>query len=73
MDIDWSKFVETVLATIVFSLIGIVMFAACFAIVSAIAPFSLRKELEEDQNVALAILMGSVVIGLSIIIAAAVG
>ncbi len=73
MDIDWSKFVETVLATIVFSLIGIVMFAACFALISAIAPFSLRKELEEDQNVAIAILIGSVIVGIAIIIASAVG
>jgi uncharacterized membrane protein YjfL (UPF0719 family) len=73
MDIDWSKFIEAVLAGIVFSLIGIVMFAACFAVISAIAPFSLRKEIEEDQNVALAVLIGAVIIGISIIIASAVG
>jgi putative membrane protein len=35
-------------------------------------PFSLRKEIEEDQNTALAIIIGSVIIGMSIIIAAAI-
>jgi len=37
-----------------------------------LSPFSVRKEIEEDQNTALAIILGSVLIGLSIIIAAAI-
>ncbi len=37
-----------------------------------VAPFSVRKEIEEAQNTALGILMGSVIIGLAIIIAAAI-
>jgi uncharacterized membrane protein YjfL (UPF0719 family) len=61
------------MATLAYSLLGIVMFAASFAIIRFMTPFSLRKEIEEDQNTALAILIGSVIIGLAIIIAAAVG
>jgi len=38
-----------------------------------IAPFSLRKELAEDDNVAVGVVLGSIVIGLSIIIASAIG
>ena len=38
-----------------------------------LAQESIRKEIEEDQNTALAVLMGSLIIGLSIIIAAAIG
>jgi uncharacterized membrane protein YjfL (UPF0719 family) len=38
-----------------------------------VIPFSVRKEIEEDQNTALAIIMGSVILGLAIIIAASVG
>jgi uncharacterized membrane protein YjfL (UPF0719 family) len=49
------------------------MFAASFALISFLAPFSLRKEIEEDHNTALAILIGAVIIGLSIIISAAIG
>jgi hypothetical protein len=41
-------------------------------VISKLAPFSIRKEIEEDQNTALAILIGSVILGLSWIIAAAI-
>ncbi len=59
------------LATIVYSVVGIVVFAVAFFIMVKIAPFSVKKEIEEDQNTSLGILMGSVFIGLAIIIAAA--
>ncbi|HEX4335327.1 MAG TPA: DUF350 domain-containing protein [Polyangiaceae bacterium] len=64
---------EALLLTFAYSLLGIVVFAISFALIAKIAPFSLRKEIEEDQNVALAILIGAVILGLSIIIASAVG
>ena len=58
--------------TFVYCGVGMLVFVAFFAMVVRGAPFSVIKEIEEDQNVALAVLMGSVVIGLSIIIAAAI-
>jgi putative membrane protein len=70
---DWVKMVQTFGLSIVYSLVGIAMFAASFLIIKLVTPFSLRKEIEEDQNTALAILIGSVILGLSIIIAAAIG
>ena len=36
------------------------------------AGFSVRKEIAEDQNTALAIVMGSVILGIAIIVASAV-
>lgn len=71
--ISWAPFFKALIASIVYSLIGIVMFAASFLIIRLLTPFSLRKEIEEDHNTALAILIGSVILGLSIIIAAAIG
>ena len=62
---------NVLLATVVYSVVGIVVFAAAFFIMVKIAPFSVKKEIEEDQNISLGILMGSVFIGLAIIIAAA--
>lgn len=59
------------LATIVYSVVGIGVFAIAFFLMVKIAPFSVKKEIEEDQNTSLGILMGSVFIGLAIIIAAA--
>ena len=60
------------LAAVIFSLIGIAVLGVCFKLMSKLSPFSIKKEIEEDQNVALAIIMGSVIIGMSIIIAAAI-
>ncbi|HCH63427.1 MAG: DUF350 domain-containing protein [Deltaproteobacteria bacterium] len=62
---------NVLLATIVYSVVGIAVFAAAFFLMVQIAPFSVKKEIEEDQNISLGILMGSVFIGLAIIIAAA--
>lgn len=60
------------LAAVVFSLVGVAVLAVCFKLMSKLSPFSIKKEIEEDQNVALAIIMGAVIIGMSIIIAAAI-
>jgi uncharacterized membrane protein YjfL (UPF0719 family) len=43
-----------------------------FFVMTKLAPFSVRKEIEEDQNTALAIVMGAVILGLALIIAAAI-
>jgi putative membrane protein len=61
-----------VLNALVFALIGIVIFVATFVIIDKMTPFHLWKEIIDDKNVALAILLGSMSIGLCIIIAAAV-
>ncbi len=58
--------------TFVYSGVGMLIFVLFFLLVIKVSPFPVIREIEEDQNIALAILMGSVVIGLSIIIAAAV-
>ncbi len=73
MGIEWAPFVKALVASVVYSLMGVVMFAVSFIIIRAVTPFSLRKEIEEDQNTALAVMIGSVILGLSIIIAAAIG
>ncbi len=58
--------------TAIFVLIGLVVFAVAFLIVVLVAPFSVKKEIEEDQNTALAIIIGALILGISIIIAAAI-
>ncbi len=73
MAMDWAPFIKALVASMVYCTIGIVIFAVSFFAINMLTPFSLRKEIEEDQNTSLAILIGSVILGLSIIIAAAVG
>jgi len=63
---------DTVLNVFGISLIGIVIFAVAFLIMVKISPFSVQKEIEEDQNTSLGIIYGSVFIALAIIISAAV-
>ncbi len=58
--------------TLVYSAVGLAVFAAAFFIFEKITPFSIRKEIEDDQNTALAIIFGAMLIGLAIIIAAAI-
>lgn len=56
-----------------FAAIGLAVFCIAFYLMIKITPFSIRKEIEEDHNVALAIIMAGVIIGISLIIAAAIG
>ncbi len=57
--------------TAVYFVVGLVLFGFSILLMEKLAPFSIRKEIEEDQNTSLGILMGSVLIGLAIIMAAA--
>lgn len=59
-------------AAIVYALLGVVMFALAFMVFDKVTPGSLWKELLEDQNTALGVLMAGVAIGIAIIIAAAI-
>jgi putative membrane protein len=65
--------VKAVVETGIFVTIGLVVFLIAFFLMTKITPFSIRKEIEEDQNTALGIMIGAVMIGLAIIIAAAIG
>ena len=58
--------------TIIYVALGLFVFGVGFWIFCKITPFSVTKEIEEDQNAAVAIIIGSVIIGLAIIIAAAI-
>ena len=58
-----------ILSTIVYSIIGLIIYMIAFWLICKISPFSVRKEIEIDQNTSLGIIIGSVMIGLSIIIA----
>jgi uncharacterized membrane protein YjfL (UPF0719 family) len=73
MSIEWvNSIAGSLVTTLFFTAIGLVLFAAAFWIMKTFAPFSLRKELEEDQNVAVAIVIASVIIGIALIVAAGV-
>lgn len=64
--------VTNVIAAAVFSVLGVVLFVVAFWLLDWLSPYSLWKEILDEHNTALAILIGLVALGLSIIIAAAV-
>lgn len=68
----WETHLGQILLALIFSMIGIVMFAVAFVVIRKVLPFNIYKELEEDQNIALGIVLASVMIGLSLIISAAI-
>jgi uncharacterized membrane protein YjfL (UPF0719 family) len=69
---DMEQLLRHVGAATIYALLGVVIFAGAFKVMVAMAPFSVKKEIGEDQNVALAIVMGSVILGLAVVVAAAV-
>ncbi len=68
---EMEPFLKVFLTTLVYTVFGVVVFGLAFAAMVKLSPFSIRQELETDHNTAVAILMASVILGLAIIIAAA--
>jgi putative membrane protein len=64
--------VEHLVLTLLYTVFGMLVFGVSFVVIVRFVPFSVRKEIEEDQNTALAILLGAVFIGLAIIIGSTV-
>ncbi|MDX1519060.1 MAG: DUF350 domain-containing protein [Gammaproteobacteria bacterium] len=67
-DLQWGPIVST----IVYSVIGVIIFILAFILLDKLTPYSIHKEIEEDQNTALGIIIGATLIALAIIISAAI-
>jgi putative membrane protein len=64
--------VQNIEAALVFAFIGIVVFVTSFVVIDRLTPYDLWKEIVQEKNMALAVLVGALSIGICIIIAAAV-
>lgn len=64
---------EALISSAAFSIVGLLVFGLAFFVMDKLSPFSLRKEIEEDHNMALAIIMAGVIIGIALIVSSAVG
>jgi uncharacterized membrane protein YjfL (UPF0719 family) len=64
--------VSNVVNAIVYAAIGIAIFALSFLIIDKATPYNLWKEIVQEHNIALAILLGAMSLGICVIIAAAV-
>lgn len=71
MGIEWMK-PGIFVGSILFALIGVMVFWVCFVIVDKLTPYNLWKEIIEEKNVALAIVVGAMCIAIGLIVSAAV-
>lgn len=64
--------IKALISSLVFAFLGIFILTCGFWLVDALTPHNLWREIIEKQNKALAILAGSFLLGLSIIVASAI-
>jgi putative membrane protein len=69
---DFGQLGWEVTQTALFGTLGIVLFVVALKVIRATMPYSVDKEIAEDQNVALGIVMGAILLGLAIIVAVAI-
>ena len=67
-----TNLANNLVAAIVFAALGILTFIVAFIVVDRLTPYDLWKEIIEDQNSALAILIGFAALGIALIIASAI-
>ncbi|MGB0037110.1 MAG: DUF350 domain-containing protein [Candidatus Acidiferrales bacterium] len=64
--------VSNLINAVVFAFLGIIVFTIAFIVMDKLTPYHLWKEIVQEHNMALAILVGAMSIGLCIIIASAI-
>ena len=67
-EIHWAP----MLAALVYATLGLVVFGVAFVVVDKLTPYHLWKEIIDEKNTALAIVVGAVAIGISIIVSSAI-
>ncbi len=68
MDINLHQLANS----LIYSLLGVIIFWVSFVIIDKITPYDLWGELNREKNVALAIVVGAMCLGIAIIVAAAI-
>jgi hypothetical protein len=58
--------------TFLFTLMGLLAFSAASWIAMKLSPLSIQKALEEDRNIAVAIVVAATILGTALIVAAAI-
>lgn len=70
MIVKVDQLLEVLVTTLIFVFIGLVIFSIAYGVLSFMYP--IKKEIEEDHNTALGIVIGAIMIGLAMIISAAI-
>ncbi len=71
MGMEWIK-PGVLLGSLVFALMGVLIFWLCFLIIDKLTPYNLWEEIVHKQNRALALVVAAMSLGICIIVAAAI-
>ena len=71
MELDWIKPAAFV-GSVVYALLGVVVFWVSFIVIDKLTPYNLWEELVEKQNMALGLVVAAMSLGISVIVAAAI-
>jgi uncharacterized membrane protein YjfL (UPF0719 family) len=63
---------QHLLAAVVFAIVGVIVFFASLLLMEKLTPFSIVKEIGEEHNTAVAMIVSAIVLGIAIIVAAAI-
>ena len=63
---------DVLLNSLLYSLLGVAVFWLSFVIIDKLTPYDLWKEINEKQNMALAIVVGAMCLGIAVIVASAI-
>ena len=64
--------VGAIVNAVIYSGLGLVLFGVFWMIMVKVTPFSIQKEIEVDQNTSLGIILAAFIIGIAMIISAAI-
>jgi uncharacterized membrane protein YjfL (UPF0719 family) len=71
MGMDWMR-PGALLGSLVFALMGVLIFWISFVVIDKLTPYKLWEEIIEKQNMALALVVAAMSLGICIIVAAAI-
>lgn len=71
MELDWFK-PAAFFGSVVYALLGVVVFWVSFIVIDKLTPYNLWDELVEKQNMALGLVVAAMSLGISLIVAAAI-
>jgi putative membrane protein len=72
MGIEWLR-PAAFFGSLLYAIVGVLVFWISFVIIDKFTPYDLWQELVEKQNLALGVVVAAMSLGISIIVAAAIG
>lgn len=58
--------------SLLYSFVGVFVFWVCFIVIDKITPYNLWKEIVEEKNMSLAIVVAAMCLGIAVIVASAI-